>query len=258
MIKVVNGCFGYPKSPQILNHLNFALDEGKIMTILGQNGIGKTTLIKCLTGVLKWTDGYTMIDDKKINTVRDVKGLGYVPQAHPMAFSYTVRQVIMMGRARYIGTFSVPSAKDKQAVEEAMAEVGVQELADRCCNQLSGGQLQLALIARALVGNPRIMILDEPESHLDFKNQFMILKLIERLAREKKISCIINTHFPEHALMISDQTLLLGKNKYAFGATQDMIAEDNIEEFFHIKSKILDVPDYQGKRKAFVVLDTIS
>lgn len=257
MIKVVNGCFGYPKGPQILNHIHFELGEGKIMTILGQNGIGKTTLIKCLTGVLKWTDGYTMIDDKKISTVRDIKGLGYVPQAHPMAFSYTVRQVVMMGRARYIKAFSVPSAIDKQAAEEAMKEVGIRELADCCCNQLSGGQLQLALIARALAGNPRIMILDEPESHLDFKNQFMILKLIERLVKEKKISCIINTHFPEHALMISDQTLLLGKDQYAFGATQEMIVENNIAKFFQIKSKILDIPESDGKRKAFVVMDTM-
>ena len=257
MIKVVNGCFGYPKSPQILSHLNFELEEEKIMTILGQNGIGKTTLIKCLTGVLRWTDGYTLIDNKKIGTVRDVKGLGYVPQAHPMAFSYTVRQVVMMGRARYIRSFSVPSAADWQAVEEAMREVGIQDLADKCCNQLSGGQLQLALIARALVGNPKIIILDEPESHLDFKNQFMILKLIESLAREKKISCIINTHFPEHALMISDQTLLLGRDQYAFGPTQEMIAESSISKFFQIKSKILDVPESNGKRKAFVVLEAI-
>lgn len=257
MIKVVDGCFAYPKSSQILDHICFELDDGKIMTILGQNGIGKTTLIKCLTGILKWTDGYTMIDEKKIHNIREINGLGYVPQAHPLSFSYTVRQIITMGRTRYVGTFSVPSAKDREAVEQAMEETGISDLADRSCNQLSGGQLQMALIARALAGNPKIMILDEPESHLDFKNQFLILKLIERLADEKNISCIINTHFPEHALMMSDKTLLLGDQNYLFGNTEDMVEEEHIAEYFQIRSKIAEVKDGENSRKVFVVLDTL-
>lgn len=258
MIKVVDGCFAYPKGEQILDHICFELEDGKIMTILGQNGIGKTTLIKCLTGILKWTDGYTMIDGEKISNIRDIKGLGYVPQAHPLSFSYTVRQIILMGRTRYVGTFSVPSVKDREAVDQAMEETGIKDLADRSCNQLSGGQLQMALIARALVANPKIMILDEPESHLDFKNQFLILKLIEKLAMEKHISCIINTHFPEHALMMSDKTLLLGKHKYLYGDTEDMIEETNIADYFQIKSRIVEVKDGETRHKAFVVLDTIS
>lgn len=257
MIQVVDGCFSYPKGPQILDHICFELGEGQIMTILGQNGIGKTTLIKCLTGIYKWTAGYTMIDGKKIRNIREISGLGYVPQAHPLSFSYTVRQIILMGRTRFVKTFSVPSAKDKEAVEWAMEETGIKDLADRSCNQLSGGQLQMALIARALVGNPKIMILDEPESHLDFKNQYLVLRMIEKLAREKKISCIINTHFPEHALMLSDRTLMLGKEKYLFGDTDEIIKADNIAEFFHIKAKILDVEEDSKNHKAFVVLDTV-
>ena len=257
MIQVVDGCFAYPKGPQILDHVCFELGEGRIMTILGQNGIGKTTLIKCLTGIYKWTDGYTMIDGKRIHNIREISGLGYVPQAHPLSFSYTGRQIILMGRTRFVKTFSVPSAKDKEAVEQAMEETGIQDLADRCCNQLSGGQLQMALIARALVGNPKIMILDEPESHLDFKNQYLVLQMIEKLAREKQISCIINTHFPEHALMISDQTLMLGKGRYRFGDTDEIIKEENIAEFFHIKAKIVEVEEASRKHRAFVVLDTI-
>ena len=205
--------------------------------------------------IMMKTDGYTMIDGKKIHNIREINGLGYVPQAHPLSFSYTVRQIITMGRTRYVGTFSVPSAKDREAVEQAMEETGISDLADRSCNQLSGGQMQMALIARALAGNPKIMILDEPESHLDFKNQFLILKLIERLADEKNISCIINTHFPEHALMMSDKTLLLGDQKYLFGNTEDMVEEEHIAEYFQIRSKIAEVKDGENSRKAFVVLD---
>jgi iron complex transport system ATP-binding protein len=257
MIKVENGCFAYPKGPQILDQISFELNDGEIMTVLGQNGIGKTTLIKCLAGILRWTDGETLVDGKKIEKVKDIKGFGYVPQAHPMSFAYTVKQIVLMGRASEIGMFSVPSAKDRELADEAMEEVGIADLSERCCSQLSGGQLQLVFIARALASNPRFMILDEPESHLDFKNQFLVLRLIERLAREKGISCVINTHFPEHALVISDKTLLLGKKRFCFGDTVDMVSEKRIAEFFQIRSKIISIHDGLKEHKAFIVLDTL-
>jgi iron complex transport system ATP-binding protein len=257
MLEVQKGCFAYPKSQEILSDITFSLGEGKIMTVLGQNGIGKTTLLKCITGILKWTSGAAFLNGNEIKETKDFKGLGYVPQAHPMSFSYSVRQIVTMGRSRSIHLLSVPSAMDKEMVEQAMEEVGIADLADRSCNALSGGQLQLAFIARALVSEPKIMILDEPESHLDFKNQFMILRLIERLSKEKNISCIINTHFPEHAMMISDQTLMLGKGKYLFGKASDVIRESIIEEFFQIKASIIEVPGASDGRKAFVVMDTI-
>ena len=257
MLEIKGGCFGYIKGEDILRDISFSLEDGKIMTVLGQNGIGKTTLLKCIAGILKWTKGNAFIDGNKIRETKDIKGLGYVPQAHPMSFSYTVRQIVMMGRASFIHTFAIPSLKDKEIVEDAMKEVGIAELADRPCNTLSGGQIHLAFIARALVSDPKIMILDEPESHLDFKNQFLILKLIEDLSRKKKMSCIINTHFPEHALLISDKTLILGREKYIFGNTEEIVTEKNIADFFDIRARIIDVPDTQGHRKAFVVTDVI-
>ena len=256
MIEVKNASFGYNNNI-ILDDISFSLGNNEIMTILGENGIGKTTLLKCILGILKWKSGCTYFEDKKIKDIKNIKTIGYVPQAHSMSFSYTVREIITMGRAKYVGIFGIPSKVDKEKVDKAMKEVGIEYIADKPCNQLSGGQLQLAFIARALVCDPKLIILDEPESHLDFKNQFNLLKLIEKLVRNNEMSAIINTHYPEHALRISDKSLLFGKNKYIFGKTDEVLDEENIKEYFKVKSKIIDLQDYSSKAKAFVILDSI-
>ncbi|WP_312561087.1 ABC transporter ATP-binding protein [Anaerospora sp.] len=256
-VEVKHGYFGYTKNSEILRDISFVLGEQEIMTILGPNGIGKTTLLKCMTGILQWTRGQTLINGTPIGTSREAQKqypIGYVPQAHSLSFPYTVREVVTMGRARHIGVCSVPSRRDKEAVERAMDQVGIGAIRDKECTQLSGGQLQLVFIARALAGEPKVLVLDEPESHLDFKNQFLMLKLIKTLVKEHGISCIMNTHYPEHALRLSDTTLLLGKNSYLFGKTQEIINEQRVKEYFDIEAKILSVPHKDETIKAFVVL----
>ena len=134
--------------------------------------------LKCLNGVLKWSDGEVYIDEKKVLSSKDLKNIGYVPQAHNLSFPYSVKELVVMGRAKYLGAFSIPSEEDYKLVEKVLNEIGILHLIDKKCSELSGGQLQMAFVARALVSEPRILILDEPESHLDFKNQTIILKLI--------------------------------------------------------------------------------
>lgn len=172
MIAVDKGCFGYRKDELILNDISFSLDTGKVMAILGPNGIGKTTFLKCLIGILKWDSGQTLLDGRALSSPLECKKIGYVPQAHPVAFSYSVQELVMMGRAKYVSMFAVPSSNDRRKAQKAMEDVGISDIALKSCNQLSGGQLQLAFIARALAGEPEVLIMDEPESHLDFKNQF--------------------------------------------------------------------------------------
>ncbi|MDQ7092201.1 ABC transporter ATP-binding protein [Desulfosporosinus sp. PR] len=260
ILEVKSGYFGYTKDNTILRDISFTLGEKEIMTILGQNGVGKTTILKCVTGILKWQQGQTLIDGKVIGssrTAREQIPIGYVPQAHSFSFPYTVKEVVTMGRARHIGLFSVPSKNDRKIVDQAIDEVGIGYIRDKLCSQLSGGQLQLVFIARALAGEPKVLILDEPESHLDFRNQFMILKLIKKLVRERGISCIINTHYPEHALRLADTTLLLGRDSYLFGKTGEIIIEENVREYFGIDVRILAVPYRNEELKAFVVLDSM-
>lgn len=254
MITVDNGCFGYKKDEIILKNVSFSLEAGKIMSILGPNGIGKTTLLKCLIGILKWDSGHTFLDGHEIRSPLDCKKIGYVPQAHPIAFSYSVQELVTMGRAKYVSMFAVPSKSDQRQAWKAIEDVGICGIAKKSCNQLSGGQLQLAFIARALAGEPEILIMDEPESHLDFKNQFLILNLIQKLVSERNISCILNTHYPEHALRISDKTLLIGKNNHLFGDTEDIITQKNMNDFFGIQAKILDLQEGKYHSKAFVIM----
>lgn len=260
ILEVKNGYFGYTKDNIILRDISFTLAEKEIMTILGPNGIGKTTLLKCVAGILKWQRGQILIDGKPMRLLRESQAqitVGYVPQAYRLSFPYTVTEFVTMGRARHIGPFSVPSKNDRKIVAQAIDEVGIGYIKDIPCTQLSGGQLQLVFIARALASEPEILILDEPESHLDFRNQLMILKLIKSLVREHGISCIINTHYPEHAMRISDTTLLLGRNKYIFGRTEEIITEENMRNYFDIDVRILPVPCTDEEIKTFVVLDSL-
>lgn len=255
ILEIRDGSFAYKNAECLFENVNFKLEDRQVLTILGQNGAGKTTLLKCLYGILRWRTGGTYYDGKLAERPRQLRELGYVPQAHPLSFSYTVRELVTMGRAKFIPAMAVPSKQDMERVNATLERVGIADLAGRSCAQLSGGQLQLAFIARALAGEPRVLILDEPESHLDFKNQFMVLNLLEDLVQSSGLSCIINTHFPEHALRISNKTLLLGEREHLFGSTEDVISEQNIETFFGVNAKILDLGSEFGSKKAFVILD---
>ena len=254
IVEVRNGYYGYPGENLLLKDINFSVEKGKIMTILGQNGVGKTTMLKCLTGILKWKKGQTLVNGKSLEAAGSFNAIAYVPQAHSLSFPYTVREMVAMGRARYIGLFSVPSKKDSQKVDDVVRDIGIKDLIDVPCSKLSGGQLQLVYIARALAADPQVLILDEPESHLDFKNQLMILKLIKNLAEERELSCIMNTHYPEHALRISDKTLFLGTNDYIFGDTKDVIIEENIKKFFDINAKIVSVKHGNESLKTIIAI----
>jgi iron complex transport system ATP-binding protein len=260
-VEVRNGHFSYSREEEILKGISFTLPSAQILTILGQNGIGKTTLLKCLLGILPWQKGQTLIDGEQMNYKKHMNRIGYVPQAYKFVFPYSVEETVMMGLAGKIGLFSIPSRKDKQKVHHTLAEVGIDHLKKRLCSQLSGGQLQLVFMARGLVKNPELMILDEPESHLDYKNQILVLKMLKKLAKERGISCIINTHYPEHALRISDLTLMQrrtasGEKTYLCGPTAEILTEEHIRSFFEVESKIITVEkDATTTFKALVVME---
>ena len=242
ILEVKNGCFSYDSRP-VLSDISFSLEEHKIMTILGPNGVGKTTLLKCIMDFLHWRQGETIIAGRPLRayTERELwQVISYVPQAKRSVFSYRVIDMVVMGLNARQNFFQVPGQEQYDQAEAILTLLGSQKLANRYCNQLSGGELQMVMIARALISKPQLLILDEPESNLDMKNQLRILEAIERAAREMNAACLINTHFPNHALNISDQTLMMGPGqKKIFGATKDLITEKNIENFFSVRSKIV-------------------
>lgn len=235
--EVKNGSFGY-NNKQILNDISFCLESGEIMSVLGSNGVGKTTLLKCMMGFLKWKKGETIVDNKPIKGIKPKelwKKIAYVPQAKGAAFAYSALEMVVLGRSAHIGTFKQPQKEDMKIAVEAMNDVGILYLKDKLCTQMSGGELQMVLIARALTVSPNMLVLDEPESNLDFKNQLIILDTIKRLSREKNISAIVNTHYPAHALQISDKSLMLNKDGTNFyGISEQVINEENMKKTFNV------------------------
>ena len=256
-LSVENGSFAYPSGRVLFENIGFTVSEGNILTILGRNGVGKTTLLKCMMGILPWRTGTLKLNGEDVGNAIRSKGISYVPQAHAISFAYSVRDIVTMGRARYMGPLSIPSRTDYEFADAALEQVGMADLSHRSCGQLSGGQLQLAFIARALAAEPEIMILDEPESHLDFNNQFFVLELLQKLKDERGISAIINTHYPEHALLLSDQTLMLRLEDYCFGRTSDILTEENIRKYFGVNAVIDSIRRHDTPIPVFAVTGRI-
>jgi iron complex transport system ATP-binding protein len=244
-LEVLSGEFGYANQKNLFKNLSFTLKEGEILAIVGPNGAGKTTLLKCIISILKWRSGKTVINEKELESMKmaDVwKNIAYVPQSHEVVFAYTVLEMVLMGRAPHLSLFAMPSSRDLKIAKKSIETIEISHLADKPCSELSGGEMQLVLIARALASEPDVLVLDEPESHLDFKNQMLILRILERLAKENKISCIINTHYPDHALRIADKALMLGKGqKHVFGKVDEVITEQNLRNFFAVDVKIVSL-----------------
>jgi iron complex transport system ATP-binding protein len=235
-LTVEQGGFAYA-GRRILRDIRFILEERDVLAVLGPNGAGKTTLLKCIMNMLPWQEGYAALDGRDIRTIpyRELwRRIAYVPQAKSYSVDFTVRDMLLLGRSVHLSPFAQPSGEDHRIADEVMEELGISHLAGQGCNSLSGGELQLVLIGRALAARPEILVMDEPESGLDFRNQLLIFDLIGRLSL--RISCLINTHYPDHALWTANKVLLLsGTGKVLFGAAADMLTEDNLHDIFGVR-----------------------
>lgn len=252
-LEVSKGFFKFKKTDYILKDINFSLVDGDVLSILGPNGVGKTTLIKCLTGLLPWTRGETFIDGKNISAMKEREvwsKISYIPQKRNFSFSYTGLEMVLFGSTSSLNIFERPSQKEIERAREVMKMIEIDHLADKVANEMSGGELQMLLIARSLVKDPKIIILDEPESGLDYKNQLIILNLIKKLS-ERGVIIVMNTHYPEHALKISNKCLLLNYDKtYKFGNTREVLNRKNLKKSFSVDVKIekisFDGKDYES------------
>ena len=241
-IAVQGGCFRYPrKERQVLQDICFSLETGDVLAILGPNGAGKTTMLRCLMGLLKWQAGETMLNGTPLRSIPRKQFwnlVSYVPQAKQVLTAYTVEEMVLLGRTAEIRPFSMPKQADLDAVDAALTKTRLQGIRKRFCSELSGGEFQMVLIARALVSEPQVLILDEPESNLDFQNQLLVLEMISQLASEG-IICIFNTHYPAHALRRANKALMLAKDgTYCFGAVREIVTESNILRYFGVRSVI--------------------
>lgn len=242
-IRVEDICFRYGKtgSPAVFESLSFTISKGDLVCFLGPNGTGKSTLLKCLNGLLKPEKGSVYLYGKKISTLSRAEiasTTGFVPQSQTSTFPFPVRDVVIMGRTPHLPLFSSPGKKDRQIADEVMEMVGITHLADKPCTMISGGEWQLTLIARALTQEPEILILDEPTSHLDMGNQLKVLKFVQRLTRSG-LTVVMASHFPDHAFLGSSRVAVLKDgNIFAMGSPDEVVTEAVLEKTYGVKVKV--------------------
>jgi iron complex transport system ATP-binding protein len=218
----------YRANHWVFRHYTASIEKGRVFALLGPNGRGKSTLLHLLLGVLPPTEGRIALHGRT----------AFVPQLFEVSFDYTALDMVLMGRARKIGLFAQPSAVDEAAALAALDRVGLADSAGQAFHELSGGQRQLVILARALVAEADILILDEPTSSLDLKNQGLLLGWIARLARDHGHTVIFTTHHPHHALAVADEVLLmLDEQKYRCGAASDILTEENLKALYGIDLK---------------------
>jgi len=254
LLEVKGASFSYNGKDNIFEDISFSIEKGDVLCILGPNGTGKTTLIKCLNGLQKVNAGDITLEGHSIYSMTKIEKaryIGYIPQGHQATFPFKSLDIVLMGRTPFIGALSSASRKDTQIAEHAMEQLGILYLADKPYTAISGGERQMVFIARVLAQGPRILILDEPTSHLDFGNQMMTLSVINALARQG-MAVIMSSHFPDHAFISSNKAAIMkGKRMMSFGMPEDVVTEENMKNAYGVPVKIVDI----SGRKACVPMD---
>ncbi|MGI5921587.1 MAG: ABC transporter ATP-binding protein [Syntrophomonadaceae bacterium] len=247
LIEAKNVTFGYDHHT-VFQDISFRVRKGEIFFLLGPNGCGKTTLLDCVLGLLKPDKGSILVKGTNVLNIRPetmAKHIAYVPQSHEKTFPYKVLDIVLMGRAAYIGMFSSPSQQDVAIAEEALQLVGISRLRDRCYTQLSGGEAQLVMIARALAQKTPLIVMDEPTAHLDFKHELVIMETIVDLVKETGSAVLMATHFPNHAFYfennnITTRVALMNNGSFlAMGGASEVLSEENLKLLYNIKARVL-------------------
>jgi iron complex transport system ATP-binding protein len=234
MLRINELSFAYSREP-VLENISLSVAEGRLCCLLGPNGCGKTTLLKCCLGFIKPQRGRILLNGKCITTFsasRQAKVVAYVPQNHAPAFPYAVRTIVEMGRNPHSGSFGFKSEEHAEHVRRALEITGIEDLENRPYTQLSGGQRQLVLLARAYAQNTPLILLDEPTASLDFKNQMLAWRIIRSFADAGK-TILISTHHPNHVLWFADDVAVIsGGRLAAFGQASSVVTQEILDEIY--------------------------
>jgi iron complex transport system ATP-binding protein len=229
---------------KVLKDISLTVAAGDNLCLLGPNGVGKTTLFRTILGAIDPMGGEILVDGKSIvsqSRRHRARVMAYVPQAHTAPFPFHVMDVVLTGRTAHIPLTSAPSHHDEAVARAALERMDIADLAGRPYTELSGGERQLVLIARALAQEPRVLIMDEPSSHLDFGNQARLLSLIRDLVKEGDLAVLMSSHFPNHAFACATRVGLVKDGcLVALGSPDDVLTEESLEEIYGIPVRILE------------------
>ncbi|MGH6621119.1 MAG: ABC transporter ATP-binding protein [Alphaproteobacteria bacterium] len=237
--------FGYPGKP-VGRGVDLSLGPGDVLCLLGPNGAGKTTLFKTMLGLLPPQGGEVRIGGTPLGRLKRreiARRIAYIPQAHTPPFPFAVRDVVLMGRTAHLQPFESPGRADREAAERALDLLGIGALADADYTRISGGQRQLALIARALAQESPLLIMDEPTASLDFGNQALVLREVQRLVG-KGFGLVISTHNPDHAFACATRVALLHDGGVmAAGTPADVLTPDHMLRMYGVTVTIERLAD---------------
>jgi iron complex transport system ATP-binding protein len=226
-----------------------------VLCVLGPNGSGKSTLFRTLLGLLAPLGGRVMLDGADIEHIargRFAREVAYVPQAASSHFEFSLVDVVLMGRTAHLGAFAAPAARDRSVARDALERMGIGALAGRTVGAVSGGERQLALIARALATEARTLVMDEPTANLDFGNQSRVLAQIAGL-RDAGVSILLCTHDPGHAFQVADRVLLLrGGSAITLARTAEALTSENLTRLYDVPVHVAEVETPAGNRRVCV------
>jgi len=244
----------YYDSIKVLENVTFEVGEREILGIVGPNGSGKTTLLRCINMVLKPKIGTILINDKsifKLDRKEIAKKIGVVPQNSTIYFPFTVFDIVLMGRTPHLDRLDKESPKDLEIAKVAMEITNTLHLADRLIDEISGGEKQRVIIARALTQEPKILLLDEPTLHLDINHQLEILKLVKKLAKKSRLVVILVSHDLNLASRYCDKLMLLSLGRiYSIGSPKDVLTPENIKKVYNVDVEV----NYHQKAKFYNII----
>lgn len=239
-IDVTNLSFSYG-SREVLHDLTFSIPDGTLVNVLGPNGVGKSTLFRCILGLARGYTGEILVNGKDLRhlSVRErAREISYIPQSHAPVYDYEVVDVVLMACGNDLKMLATPGRVQLARAYDALERVGIGHLAHRTYTQISGGEQQMVLIARALAQNARTIIMDEPTSALDYGNTMRVLSCVRQLAREG-LSIVQSTHNPDHAFLYADTTMVLAEGRLdAIGNPHDVITSDLISRLYGIDVEV--------------------